>query len=117
MSLGQRHLHLHSPMLRSESTPASCWLRRRAPCLFVAALFVSGCQTPDARLEVVAAPRIWDVRTARFVSESALIADVAAARYRLLGEVHDNPEHHRIRARLILAIAATGARPAVVMEQ
>jgi uncharacterized iron-regulated protein len=51
------------------------------------------------------------------VSESQLAADLAAARYRLLGEVHDNPAHHEIRARLISTIAATGARPAVVFEQ
>ena len=62
-------------------------------------------------------PRIWDVRAERFVSERQLVADIAAARYRLLGEVHDNPAHHDIRARLIAAIADTGARPAVVLEQ
>jgi uncharacterized iron-regulated protein len=62
-------------------------------------------------------PRIWDVHAARFIAESQLVADLAAARYRLLGEVHDNPAHHPIRARLIAAVAATGARPAVVFEQ
>lgn len=45
------------------------------------------------------------------------MAQLAVARYRLLGEVHDNPAHHQIRARLITRIAATGARPAVVLEQ
>jgi uncharacterized iron-regulated protein len=62
-------------------------------------------------------PRIWDVSAARFVSEPQLAAALAAVRYRLLGEVHDNPEHHLIRARLIAAIAAAGVRPAVVFEQ
>lgn len=61
-------------------------------------------------------PRIWDVRAARFVAESQLVGRLAAARYRLLGEVHDNPAHHAIRARLIAALAAD-ARPAVVFEQ
>jgi uncharacterized iron-regulated protein len=60
---------------------------------------------------------IWDVRAARFIDEPQLVAELAAARYRLLGEVHDNPAHHAIRARLITQIAATGARPAVVFEQ
>ena len=64
-----------------------------------------------------AEPRIWEVRANRFVGESKLVADLAVARYRLLGEVHDNAVHHLIRARLIDAIAATGARPAVVLEQ
>jgi uncharacterized iron-regulated protein len=62
-------------------------------------------------------PRIWDVRAARFVAEDDLVGKLASARYRLLGEVHDNPAHHMIRARLITALAATGARPAVVFEQ
>src|SRR5215831_11225755 len=61
--------------------------------------------------------RVWEVRANRFVTEAQLVADLAAARYRLLGEVHDNAAHHVIRARLIAAIAATGARPAVVLEQ
>src|SRR5215831_19161458 len=62
-------------------------------------------------------PRIFEVRSARFIAESQLVAALATTPYRLLGEVHDNPEHHAIRARLIVAIAATGARPAVVFEQ
>ena len=67
----------------------------------------------------VAPPRaeILDVRAGRFVSEATLVADLARARYRLLGEIHDDPAHHAIRARLIGEIAATGARPAVVLEQ
>jgi len=60
---------------------------------------------------------IWDVRAARFIDEPQLVAELAAARYRLLGEIHDDPAHHAIRARLITAIAAAGARPAVVFEQ
>ena len=65
----------------------------------------------------VSGPRIWNVRENRFVGEADLVAQLAVARYRLLGEVHDNPAHHQIRARLITRIAATGARPAVVLEQ
>jgi uncharacterized iron-regulated protein len=61
--------------------------------------------------------RIWDARAARFVSEPELVAALAHARYRLLGEVHDNPAHHVIRARLITAVAGTGIRPALVFEQ
>jgi len=60
---------------------------------------------------------ILDVRAGRFVSEATLVADLARARYRLLGEIHDDPAHHALRARLIGEIAATGARPAVVLEQ
>src|SRR5215472_10546419 len=61
--------------------------------------------------------RIWDVHSGRFITEAELLTALAGARYRLLGEIHDNPAHHAIRARLITELAARGLRPAVVMEQ
>ncbi|HLX28158.1 MAG TPA: ChaN family lipoprotein [Casimicrobiaceae bacterium] len=61
--------------------------------------------------------RILDVHDARFVSEQALVARLVHARYRLLGEIHDDPAHHAIRGRLLEAIAGAGVHPAVVMEQ
>jgi len=78
---------------------------------------LAACSSPAPIGRSVSESRIWDVRAARFVGEWHLVAALAAARYRLLGEVHDNPAHHDLRARLIVAIAATGARPAVVFEQ
>lgn len=62
-------------------------------------------------------PLIWDVRSGRAVAEGEVLAALAAARYRLLGEIHDNPLHHAARASLIAQLAAQGLRPAVVMEQ
>ena len=50
---------------------------------------------------------------------AALVAKVAAAPVALLGEVHDNPHHHRIRAQLVLALEARrndGPRPGLVLE-
>lgn len=35
----------------------------------------------------------------------------------LLGEVHDNPEQHRLRAQALRRLLASGARPALLMEQ
>ncbi len=35
----------------------------------------------------------------------------------MLGEVHDNPEHHQQRATLLRQAVATGWRPAIAMEQ
>jgi uncharacterized iron-regulated protein len=75
-----------------------------------------GCGTPGA-VQSTIDPAIWDVHAQRLVSAAELEQRLVAARFRLLGEVHDNPAHHRIRARLIAAIAASGQRPAVVMEQ
>ena len=63
------------------------------------------------------APRIYDVRAARVVTETTLVDVLSSARFRLLGEIHDDPEHHEIRARLLRGIAERGLHPAVVMEQ
>lgn len=61
--------------------------------------------------------RVYDVRAHRFVTEAALVDALASAPFRLLGEIHDDPEHHEIRARLLRDIAGRGMHPAVVMEQ
>ncbi|MCB9653675.1 MAG: ChaN family lipoprotein [Deltaproteobacteria bacterium] len=45
--------------------------------------------------------RIWDTRGQTFVTESQLIDRVAATRNVLLGEIHDNEDHHRLQARVI----------------
>lgn len=70
--------------------------------LATGALILAGCATtPPAALE----GRIWDARAGQFIDESALLARLRAARYRLLGEVHDHPRHHVIRARLLERLA------------
>lgn len=60
--------------------------------------------------------KIWEPRTGRFVDEAALDAALASADYVFLGEVHDNPDHHLLQARLLRAILATGRRPALAFE-
>ncbi len=60
--------------------------------------------------------RIWDVRAGRFVSEPELDRALSRASFVLLGETHDNPDHHAIQARLLQAIVATGRRPALAFE-
>ncbi len=52
----------------------------------------------------------------RFVDQAAVIKRLAAARYVLLGETHDNPDHHILQARLIGALVEAGRRPAIVFE-
>jgi uncharacterized iron-regulated protein len=90
-------------------------MTRALGIVLCAALAACASQRPVS--ESMYDPRIWDVRAARFVSESELVAALAHVRYRLLGEIHDNPAHHAIRARLITELAARGAHPAVVFEQ
>ncbi len=62
------------------------------------------------------AGRIWEVRGQRFVDEAALDDALAAARLVLLGETHDNPDHHLLQARLLAALVGAGRRPAVAFE-
>jgi len=60
--------------------------------------------------------RIWDPRAAAFVDESALEALLAGADFVLLGETHDNADHHVLQARLVRAVIASGRRPALAFE-
>ena len=60
--------------------------------------------------------RIWDASADRFVTAEQLVARLVRARYVLLGERHDNPDHHRIQAALVRALLAAGRRPAVAFE-
>ena len=61
--------------------------------------------------------RVWDVAGKRYASASDLPRAAAGARFVLLGEVHDNPAHHRLRHELLESMIGAGQRPAVVMEQ
>ncbi len=62
------------------------------------------------------AGRVWDVTAAQFMDAGALPSRLASARFVLLGEKHDNPDHHRLQATLVRALAAAGRRPAVAFE-
>lgn len=61
--------------------------------------------------------RIWDVRNARMVGQDAVARELATAPLILLGEVHDNPEHHRLQGEMLRAVLAQGRQPALAMEQ
>jgi uncharacterized iron-regulated protein len=59
---------------------------------------------------------ILDVAARRPVSEAELTARAQAADIVLVGEIHDNPDHHRLEAELLRAFATAHAAPAVVFE-
>lgn len=59
---------------------------------------------------------IWETSAARAVDEAVLTARLAAAKYVLLGEKHDNPDHHRLQARVVKALLVAGRRPALAFE-
>ena len=60
--------------------------------------------------------RIWDVSTAGFVDNQTLVRRLTHARFVLLGEKHDNPDHHVLQAKLIRQMIKFGRRPAVAFE-
>ncbi len=60
--------------------------------------------------------RIWDVKAGAFVDERTLSGRLAASRFVLLGERHDNPDHHVLQAQTVRALIAAGRRPAVGFE-
>ena len=62
------------------------------------------------------AGRIWRPAERRFVAPAAVVAALTTARFVLLGEKHDNADHHRIQAWLVAEMFAAGGRPAVAFE-
>jgi uncharacterized iron-regulated protein len=62
------------------------------------------------------AGRILDVKGRRWVDQAALDAALARADVAVLGEVHDNPDHHRLQAREVKAMATAGRTPALAFE-
>jgi uncharacterized iron-regulated protein len=60
--------------------------------------------------------RVWDEGAQRFVTEAQLLERVKPARFVLLGERHDNPDHHRLQARVLTQLVTAGRKPAVVLE-
>jgi uncharacterized iron-regulated protein len=61
--------------------------------------------------------KIWDMKSRSFIDEATLLARINAANVLLLGEIHDNLQHHELQQKLLNARIASGARPAVMMEQ
>lgn len=61
--------------------------------------------------------RMWDGSSARFIERAELFDKLRRAHFRLIGEIHDNPEHHRLQARLLEGITGDGLAPALLFEQ
>ncbi len=88
-----------------------------------AMIWLAACSTPDSPdwiseidAEHSLVGQVWDVKRRQFTTAEAVYADAAAARYVLLGERHDNPDHHVLQARVVEAIGAAGRQPTVVFE-
>lgn len=89
--------------------------------IFLALSLLAGCAlVPPGTLRDSGHPlagRIWDVAGQRFIDEGELLRRAAPAEVLLLGETHDNREHHRLQGWLLQRRLAAGARPALLMEQ
>jgi uncharacterized iron-regulated protein len=60
--------------------------------------------------------KIWDVKAQAFVDETTLGERASKARFVLVGERHDNPDHHRLQARVLQKLLGAGRHPALVLE-
>ena len=94
--------------------------RRVRPWAWALVLLVAGCAAARWESEFgrdhPLAGRIWDVAATVFIDEATLAERLARGRFVLLGEQHDNPDHHRLQARIVRALIAAGRRPAVAFE-
>lgn len=84
-----------------------------AACLSACA-FAPGAPVP---VESGLAGRVFDVREKRFIAREELFGRAAASRFIILGEIHDNPAHHRHQAEILASMVHGGRRPALAMEQ
>lgn len=60
---------------------------------------------------------VYDVNGARVATAQDVVAAAASADVVLLGEQHDNVDHHRLQAALLHELLARGRRPAMAFEQ
>ena len=98
-------------------------VRARAVALALIVLAVAGCakggqiewESPVERTHSLVG-RIWDVKAGAFIAEDALVSRLATSRFALLGERHDNADHHVLQAKLVRAMLGAGRRPALGFE-
>lgn len=62
------------------------------------------------------AGKIWSPKESRFVEQQDLLNSILAAPVVLLGEKHDNADHHRLQARIVQSLVENDTRPALVFE-
>ncbi|RIL05974.1 MAG: hypothetical protein DCC71_08495 [Proteobacteria bacterium] len=91
---------------------AACWC---AACATRAAEPPLAWRSPHGRDHALAG-RILDVAAQRPIAEAQLFDRLARADVVVLGEKHDNPDHHAIQARVVDALVVRGRRPALAFE-
>ncbi len=106
-------------------SPAGFQVRHHATTLLAllvgyVACVLAGCsatswKSPLGRNHPLAG-RIWDVSSDRFIDRETLVERLARADFVLLGERHDNPDHHMLQAEVLRSLIAVGRHPAVAFE-
>ncbi|MBL4821027.1 MAG: ChaN family lipoprotein [Gammaproteobacteria bacterium] len=83
--------------------------------IIVLSAITSGCTTAsmsgwesELYVEHPLVGKIWDSGTGSFIDESELKASISNSQYFLLGEKHDNPDHHRLQLDLLNTLLASG---------
>lgn len=88
---------------------------------FAGAFLLAACAPLAPRQMLLAdhplAGKIWAPGANRIVAPEEALGRAMRARYVLLGEVHDNPEHHRLQRVVLEALARRGPARALAMEQ
>jgi uncharacterized iron-regulated protein len=92
-------------------------------------LLASACAAPPAPFQVDGGPwisalqrdhplagKIWSRATGSFVTSDQLVHAASKSDFVLLGEKHDNEDHHRIQAWIVTQLFARGQRPALAFE-
>lgn len=92
-------------------------LRRLLQTFAFTALLAACGHNPLAAGDGSLAGSIWDIGTKHQIDPETLAERVIAARFVLLGEIHDNKTQHQIQMRLLERLVRGGKRPALVMEQ
>lgn len=97
------------------------WVRIRHLVFGICLLALGACGIlPKGGLEGIDHPlagRIWDPVNQNFIALAELQRRAAGSELLLLGETHDNPEHHRLQLDTLLASVDAGRRPTLLMEQ
>lgn len=60
--------------------------------------------------------RLYDPTAERFVDRATVLTDLAGAPFALLGEKHDNPDHHALQAEIVRHLGREDGFAAVVFE-
>ena len=85
-------------------------------CLLVASCSLTGQWRSRHQMTHPLVGVCWSVAAGEKVGCEEVRAAVRRARLLLLGEQHDNPDHHRLQAELLREAVAIGRRPALVLE-